>query len=260
MLATINGFNLYYDDMGNGTALLCLHAFPFDHRMYAHQFQLSDAWRLIVPDFRGIGRSGVPPGPYSIEMLADDMFTLLDELKIDKATVMGVSMGGYVAFAMYRKAPQRIAGLILSDTRSTADDPAALERRTKAVQGLAREGSKYLLPGVRNVFGPTIREKRSELISMMENNVIEYSAEGLSHLTRAMAERPDQTPLLPQIAVPTLVLAGEEDPLSPPDVMKEIASKIPHAQLQHIPLAGHLPPLERPDIVTPLLREFLKSL
>lgn len=260
MNLTISDLNLYYDTCGNGVPLVCLSPFPFDGRIWREQAALADVAQLIIPDLRGTGRSSVTPGPYTMELLAGDVIALLDALRIDRAVVMGVSMGAYVAFAMYAQAPERIRGLVLADTRAEADSPETAERRRRTVDGLRAQGTGILRDRVLDLFSATMKRERPELVEEMWRLVEGMNPEGLAQETLGMALRPDRMELLPRIAVPTLVLCGEEDTVSPPDGMRDMAARIPGARFDLIPRAGHLTPLEHPAAFNQRVREFLASM
>jgi pimeloyl-ACP methyl ester carboxylesterase len=260
MILDIDGFSLYYETMGSGIPLLCLHAFPFDGRMWREQHELGDVARFIVPDLRGVGRSAVTEGPYTMELMAEDMFRLLDSLKIERAVVMGVSMGVYVAFAMFAANPKRFRGFVIADTRTEADNPQTVERRKKTVEGLLSEGTGILHDRVNDLFAATTLRERPGLVEEMQAMVREMNPRGLAQQTLGMALRPDRTGMLPCIQTPALVLCGEEDTVSPCDGMRQLAARIPGARFHTIPLAGHLSPLEHPAAFNARVREFLESL
>lgn len=260
MNLTIGELDMHYEICGNGVPLVCLAPFPFDGRIWREQYALADVAQLIIPDLRGTGRSSVTPGPYTMELLATDVFALLDALHIDRAVVLGVSMGAYVAFAMYAQAPARIRGLVLADTRVEADSPETAARRQRTVDGLHAQGTAILRDRVLDLFSATMKHEHPELVEEMWQQVEGMNAEGLAQETLGMALRPDRTALLPQIAVPTLVLCGEEDTVSPPDGMREMAARIPGARFALIPRAGHLSPLEHPADFNRHVREFVETL
>jgi pimeloyl-ACP methyl ester carboxylesterase len=257
---THSNAELYYEDLGHGVPLLCLAPFPFDGRLFREQHRLDDVARLLIPDYRGTGRSTVTEGPYTMDLLAEDMVGLLDHLGIAEAVVMGVSVGCYVAFSLFANHRKRVKALILADTRAEADTPEQAERRRKTVEGLRAEGPSILRSRVNDLFAATTRETCPTLVEEMQRQAMEQPAEGLAQLTLGMAERPDRTALLPQIGLPTLVLCGEQDTVSPPDGMRALADAIPGASFHLIPDAGHLSPLEQPQRVNAAIREFLESL
>ncbi|HEY3416617.1 MAG TPA: alpha/beta fold hydrolase [Armatimonadota bacterium] len=260
MELTIGETVIHYEEMGRGTPLLLLHAFPMDGRMWREQHVLADIAHVIIPDLRGVGRSSVTPPPYTMEMLGRDMFALLNSLEIDRAVVMGDSLGCYVAFSMYEMHPERFKALVLTDTRPQADNPETKERRQRTVEGLRAEGTSFLSSRIDDLFSPVTHAERPELVAEFKAIAMEQNPEGLAGETLAMATRPDRLKLLPAIRVPTLVLCGVDDKPAPPDIMQEMARMIPGARFHLIPRAGHLSSLENPDEVNRLLRDFLASL
>lgn len=250
---------LHYEDIGSGIPLLCLPPFPFDSGIWRNQHSLQDVARLILPDLRGTGKSEQGSLPVTMELLAEDMLALLDALHIASAVVMGVSMGAYVAFAMYAKDAYRFRGLVLADTRAEADSPETAERRRRTVEGLRTQGAGILRERVNDLFAAASLREQPELVESMQQNTARENPEGLAQLTLAMAARLDRVALLPRITVPTLVLCGEDDKPSPPDGMRAMAAQIPDAEFHLIPQAGHLSPLEQPEIFNRYVREYLKS-
>jgi 3-oxoadipate enol-lactonase len=257
MRVALNGYGQFFETIGHRIPLLCLPPFPFDHTFYREQFPLHDSARLILPDYRGTGRSELTPGPYTMDLLAGDMCALLDHLKVPHAVVLGSSMGVYVALAMYALAPERVLGLVLADSRAEADTPEMAERRQHTVAGLRAQGPKVLGERVQDLFGATTRRRAPDLVQAMQSDILRHPAEGLAQLTLGLARRPDRNPLLPGIKVPTAVVCGEEDTVSPPAVMRTMAEAIPGAVFQLIPQAGHLSPLEQPALFNQLVRDFL---
>lgn len=251
---------MYYEVCGQGVPLLCLAPFPFAGYFWREQAPLQDVARLIVPDYRGIGHSGETSDPSTMERLAADMVALLDALEIAQAVVMGASMGCYVAFALADQYPDRLRGLVLADTRVEADSPATQERRRATVEGLRSQGTAMLHDRVNDLFAATTRQQQPALVEELQAAARAERAEGLALITLGMAVRPDRAALLPRITVPTLVICGEEDTVSPCDGMVEMANQIPGAGFTLIPNAGHLSPLEQPTIFNTAVREFLSDL
>lgn len=260
MLLTLNDGTLYYEEIGEGIPLLCLPPFPFDHRLWCAQQPLAAQARLLLPDWRGTGQSPLSAGPYTMELLATDLLALLDHLHLERTVVMGVSMGVYVALALYAAAPERLSALVLADSRPQADSPDAAARRRATVDGLRTEGAAVLRQRVDDLFAETTRRERPALVEAMQQQVRETNPEGLAQLTLGIALRPDRQQMLAAIRVPTLVLCGEEDQVSPPAVMREMAADIPGARFHLIPRAGHLAPLEQPDAFNAAVGEFLSGL
>lgn len=248
MRRTMNGIALGYDLAGSGEAVLFLHAFPLNRQMWAAQVQaLHGRARTFAVDFRGSGESNAPPGPYSMETFADDVLTLARALGVTHAAVVGLSMGGYVAFRLIDRAPEFVRALVLADTRAEADSPEGRTRRLALAERVEREGMPAMREFIQGLVGPTTRQTRPEVAAEVERIIARPDPRAVAHTLRALADRPDSRPLLGKITVPTLVLVGEEDTLTPPDRARVIAGGIPRARLVIIPRSGHLSNLEASD-------------
>jgi 3-oxoadipate enol-lactonase len=256
----IDGFEIEYDVRGRGPAVLLLHAFPLGLGMWDAQVEpLAATHRVVRFDARGFGGSeldGVTP--LTMERMADDGAYLLDQLWIEKAVIHGCSMGGYAALAFARRHPKRLAGLVLQDTRAGADTFEARANRfalaTKVLEEGAGAAVEALLP---KLLGGTSHRERSAVVASLRERILAASPRAIANALYGLAARPDSRAMLPGISVPTLVLAGEEDVLTPPDEAKAMAAAIPGARLEVIPRAGHLANLENPDAVNAALRSFL---
>jgi len=263
MYAHVNGIRMAYEQRGqsHASALLLVHGFPLDHRMWAGQLEgLSSRVRVIAPDLRGQGRSEVPPGPYTMDQHADDLAALLDELGIDRAAVCGLSMGGYVTFAFWRRHPRRASALILADTRAEPDSDAVRANRDAAMARIRQAGAaayaEEMLPRV--LAAGSMADDR--IAGPARRIMAEQPPGGLIAALLGMRDRPDSTPTLPTISAPALVIAGALDALTPPADAQKMASPIRGAQVALIPAAGHLSPLENPVAVNEALTVFLDSL
>ncbi len=246
MEATLpTGAQVRYDDVGRGQPVVLLHAFPLSAALWRAQLTtLTDRCRMIAPDLRGFGGSPPMPTPQSLDDYAADVLALLNALHIERAVVAGLSMGGYIAFALIRQAPERISGLLLADTRATPDSDAARATRAANAELVLREGSaalaERLLP---NLLAPQASEAlRAELLAIAAAN----PPAGIAAALHAMAARPDSTPLLSQINVPTTVVVGAEDTLTPPSEARLMHEAIAGSRFVVIPNAGHLSAIERP--------------
>jgi 3-oxoadipate enol-lactonase len=252
--------SLRHREAGDGLPLLLVHGFPFHAGMWEAQLLgLSDEARVIAPDLRGFGMSD-PGGvaPLAMEDHAADLAALLDELEIRQAVVCGLSMGGYVALAFWRLHRDRVRGLVLADTKAAPDTEEARRGRFDLAQRVQDAGTGVavdaLLPKL--LSEQTLREQpavEGRLRQIMEGTLADTVARAL----HGMAERPDATPLLGEIDVPTLVIAGEDDGLIPPTEARKLAEAIPGARLELIAGAGHVPPMEAPDEFNRIVREFL---
>lgn len=259
MKARIDGVEIEYDVRGEGAPLLLLHAFPLGLFMWEAQVEaLSAAHRVVRFDARGFGGSAAGDGPLTMERIADDGAALLDHLGIEKAVVGGCSMGGYAAFAFVRRHPQRLAGLILQDTRAGADTAEAkANRATLAAKVLADGASAAVEAFLPKLLGETTHRERLALVASVRERILGTPPLGIANALHGLAARADSRETLPTIAVPTLVLVGAEDVLTPPGEAATMAAAIPRARLDVIPGAGHLANLENPAAVNAALRAFL---
>jgi pimeloyl-ACP methyl ester carboxylesterase len=255
---------LTYSDAGTGSPVVLLHGFPLSRAMWREQFSaLSPGWRVIAPDLRGHGDSPDPEGVYTMDEMADDVLELLDALKIAEPVVLGgLSMGGYVALSVMARHPGRVRGLMLMDTRASGDTPeTARDRETNAQAVIAanhaRSVVEKMLP---RLFGKSTLKDRPELVEPLRSLMEESSPRGIAGALRGMAIRPDRRPMLGQVSVPTLVLVGEDDVVTPPDEVKGLAAAIPDSSLVVIPEAGHLAPYENPSATNQAIAEFLAKL
>jgi 3-oxoadipate enol-lactonase len=259
--ARINGITLAYTDQGRGTPVVLLHAFPQNRTMWAPQIEaLSKTHRIVAPDFRGFGESDAPQGPYTLDQFADDAAGLLDHLAIQRAVLAGLSMGGYTAFAFYRKYRDRVKGLVLADTKAQADTEEGRAGRFAMAQTAQAKGAgavaDIMLP---KLLSPVALQTKPELVRQVRAAIERTQVSGIAGALMAMAERPDSMPLLSRIACPTLVITGELDGPTPPADGKLMAEKIPGARLEIIPRAGHLSNLEQPEAFNAALRDFLHT-
>ena len=245
-------------DRSRGTLVL-LHAFPLNARMWEGQLELAETgWRVIVPQLRGFdGGTGDPPAT-SVDDYAGDVIDLLDGLHVKQAVIGGLSMGGYVAFALLRLAARYVQGLILADTRSQADTPEGVAGRTRLLQVVQDNGpsavAEEMIP---KLLGDTTRQTRPAVVEAVRSLVVASSADAIAGAIRALMTRPDSTPLLPSIHVPTLVVVGDEDGLTPPAASEEMHRAIAGSELARLPQAGHLSNLEQPQLFNAALAAFL---
>ncbi len=256
----VGDVTLAADVRGDGPALLLIHGFPVDRSLWAHQVATLKGWRRIAPDLRGCGDSGAPADGYSMAVYADDLVALLDHLHVDRAVVAGLSMGGYVAFELVRRHRERVAGLILVDTRSEADDAEGRKGREAMIELARLKGpgavAERLLP---RLLGRTTQRTQPAVVQQVRETMARVSVPGMVGALEAMRDRPDSTPLLAGIDVPTLVVVGEEDEVTPPALSRALTSAIPSAAMTTIAAAGHFAPLEAPSAVSRVMAEFLEA-
>jgi 3-oxoadipate enol-lactonase len=246
---------LAYESCGGGETLVLVHAFPFDGRMWRATAQaLSGKCRVLTPDMRGFGGSDLGDGDASIADMADDIAALLDGLHIERATVGGLSMGGYVALAFAARHRARLERLILADTRAAADTDKARAGRADALALVAKEGVPAL---VERQLGALLSPGASAAVRDQVRELGQQSTAGVCAGIRALRDRPDRQAELPSMGCPTLVIAGALDSISPPEEVAALARAIPNARLLHIPGAGHLSNLEQPDAFVAAIAEFI---
>ncbi len=240
--------------------LLLIHGFPLTARMWEPQLELARrGWRVIAPHLRGFGGAPAVPAPArSLDDFAGDLVDLLDALHVGEAVVGGLSMGGYIAFALIRRAPRYVRGLILADTRAQADSPEALEARRRLLAAVERVGASAaadeMLP---KLVGSRTRTDQPQLVETLRAMILGNPAETIAGAITALMTRPDSQPLLATIACPTLVIVGEEDGITPPPMSEAMQRAIPGAELVVIPAAGHMSNMEQPAEFNRAVADFL---
>jgi pimeloyl-ACP methyl ester carboxylesterase len=252
---------LAHADVGRGLPVVLLHAFPLNRSMWEPQIAaLFGECRCIVPDLRGFGDSP-KSGPYSMDVFADDVVALLDALQLEQAVIGGLSMGGYVAFDIWRRYRRRVRAMVLADTRPAADSDEARHKRDDLIDLARRTGPAAVAEKqVTGMIGKTTRAKQPELVDRIRAGMARESAEGMIGALEAMKARPDSTPLLADIDVPTLVVVGDEDAITPVREARQMHERIPGSRLEVIPAAGHLSNVERPAAFNAALSDFIGSL
>ena len=256
---------LAYDDYGPGPVVVLLHGFPLSRKMWkAQETSVGSIYRVIAPDLRGHGESPAPEGVYTMDTMADDVIELLDALQITEPVVLGgLSMGGYVALSLLALAPERVRALMLMDTRAVADTPEAARNREELARTVESTGStKHVIDAMMpKLFSDDTRSHPPELIPPVRAAMVRIAPRAVAGALRGLALRPDRTAALASIAVPTLVLVGEHDAITPPDEARKMAAALPHAELAIIPDAGHLaPPSRTPKPRTNAILGFLSEL
>jgi pimeloyl-ACP methyl ester carboxylesterase len=288
---------LSYVDRGEGLPLLLVHGFPLDHTMWDGQIDrlsrrtgemlVGEAFlpaqgnlqtpsprsnRVIAPDLRGFGRSRaldapVADGPaaddkVTMEQFADDLAGLLDGLGITEPVVLcGLSMGGYIAFQFWRKYANRLRGLILCDTRATADTTEVAAGRRSMAERVLREGPAPLVENMMpRLFAASTQSRQPPMLEGLRRVMMANDPRGIAAAARGMAERPEMTPLLAAIDCPTLLLVGQYDAIATPAEMRDMADAIPRSTFVEIPDAGHMAPMENAAAVNTAILAFLATL
>jgi 3-oxoadipate enol-lactonase len=261
LISVIDSLEVGYDDVGAGMPVLFAHAFPLNRTMWAPQSSaLVERCRCIAPDFRGFGESTVG-SPYSMDQYADDLARLLDGLHVDRVVFVGCSMGGYVGFAFWRRHRDRVRALVLADTRAGADTEDGIARRRQLIATAQKEGATAIANAqITGLIGKTSREKMPDTYDAVHRMIAQAKVEGIVGALEAMMLRPDSTTSLSGIDVPTLIIVGEEDVLTPPRESHAMHERIPGSRVEVIAQAGHLSNIERPAAFNHVLSEFLGAL
>ena len=263
MQASVGGNRIGYDDAGRGLPVLFLHGFPHDRTLWSHQrIALASRIRCIVPDLRGFGEStGIA---HDVDTFADDGVALLDHLEIEDAVVCGLSMGGYIAMAMWRRHAKRVRGLVLCDTRAGADSAEQRAARNAMITKARAEGASAIADAqLEKMVGRETHAHRPDVVETMRTMMSRQSAAAMTGALQALRDRPDSRDTMKSITVPTLVIVGEDDVLTPPAEAKAMIELLPAsagAQLEIIEGAGHASCVERPAAVTHALADFLAAL
>ena len=263
MKATINTVEIAYDDHGIGLPVIFLHAFPLNRSMWMDltaALLKEQRYRLVALDWRGFGESAISNSISTMELFADDVAGLMDILGMRQAILCGLSMGGYAALAFLRKYPQRLSGLILADTRPGADSEEAKVNRERIAHLAETRGNSAIVDlQMPKLISDYTRRHHPEIEAGIRRMIATATPSGIAAASRGMAQRADLTHLLPTISCPTLVVVGELDAVTPPDMVREYAAKIPGAQMVVIPYAGHLSNLEQPEHFKEVVRSFLAT-
>ncbi|MDQ3805341.1 MAG: alpha/beta hydrolase [Acidobacteriota bacterium] len=257
--ARVRGIQIAYEEAGRGEPVVLLHGFPFNRSLWREQVAaLGGRFRVITPDLRGHGESAVGEGPATMEEMAADVAALLDELGVRGAVVGGLSMGGYVTLAFCRRFPERVRALVLADTRAQGDTDEARRAREETARRALSEGMEPIADSMLpKLLSPSALAARPDVAERVRAMILATPPEGAAAALRGMAVRPDQTDWLPEISVPTLIIVGSEDALTPPSDSETMRARIGGARLEVVEGAGHVSNLERPAEFNRALAEFL---
>jgi pimeloyl-ACP methyl ester carboxylesterase len=260
----LNGVTFHYVDQGAGTPakapVVFLHGFPLDSRMWEAQLPAlsSSGRRVLAPDLRGFGRSR-SDSPFTIESLADDVHALLGAVGAIPLVLVGLSMGGYVALAYAKKYASDLRGLVLVDTKAEADTADGKAGRNKMIELVRKDGSKAVADQMMpKMLAKDAADQRPQVAQNLRRIMEACPPRTIEHALAALRDRPDRSGELASIRVPTLVIVGESDAITPPPVAEAMVNKIPGAQLVVIHGAGHMSPMEQPEQVNRAMREFLE--
>lgn len=258
----VDDIQMAYTDTGLGLPVVLLHGYPFNRSLWSEQVNaLSNSYRVITPDLRGMGETDATQGPATMNQMAQDVAALLDQLEISRAVVGGLSMGGYVALAFYKQFPSRVRALVLTDTRAQADTEEGKQTRFQLAEKARAEGmagiADSMLP---KLLTPETVSKRPEVVKRVRDMMLKTKPEGAAGALLGMAERDDQTPLLSQISCPTLIMVGQEDPITPVQDSEKMHHEIAGSRLVVIENAAHVSNLERTEQFNEELTRFLNPL
>jgi 3-oxoadipate enol-lactonase len=253
---------IVYWALGDGAPVILLHPFPANHEFWQPVAQtLATRYRLILPDLRGHGESGIGQGPATMEKHAADIARVMDDADVGRAPLIGVSIGGYALFELWRKNRGRVAAMGLCNTKAPADTAEARTARLQAANDVLERGTEPFFESmIPRLLGKTTRETRPDLVDGALRMMRQMSPAGVAQAQRGMAERPDSIDTLKTINVPTLLVTGDEDILTGPNEAELMHQHIPGSQLKVIPKAGHYSPWERSESASILLRQFLDGL
>jgi 3-oxoadipate enol-lactonase len=251
-----------YWTLGDGPPVVLLHPFPANHEFWLPVAEaLATRYRLVLPDLRGHGESGVGEGPATMEKHAADIARVMDDANVGAAPLIGVSIGGYALFEFWRKHRGRVAALALCNTKAPADSPEARAGRLQAANDVLERGTEpFFASMIPKLMGKTTREMRPDLVDGALRMMRKMSPEGVAQVQRGMAARPDSRDTLKTINVPTMLVTGDEDLMTGVNEAEFIRQQIPGSQLCVIPKAGHYSPWEQAEDATKILRVFLDGL
>jgi pimeloyl-ACP methyl ester carboxylesterase len=259
---SLRGIEMAYDDVGSGQTVVLLHGYPFNRTMWSEQAErLSDQYRVITPDLRGLGET-THAGAVAATMkeMAEDLAALLDYLEIRRATVGGLSMGGYVALAFYRRFPLRVRALVLADTRPQADTDEARRGRDEQAQTILRDGMEAIADGfLSKVLAPATLASKPDVVSRVRRMITSTNPQGAAAALHGMAARIDHTDFLTRIFAPVLIIVGSEDRIAPPQDAGLMHREIGGSRLEVIEGAAHVSNIERPAEFNRALADFLRA-
>jgi len=260
MILQSDDVEFFYEIKGEGPDVVMLHPYPSDHGYWQPLTRhLESRFRLVLPDLRGLGGSGVGAGPTTMAKLAEDLLRLCDELKIERAAFVGCSVGGYLLFEFWRRCRERVKALVLMDTKAGLDSEEARAGRLRNAEEILLNGPEWAIEQMMpKLLSWVTMSSRLDVVEEAKATMRRASAAGMAAMQRGMAERSDSIATLCGIDVPTLVLGGEDDTPAPVSELEGLARGIRGAELKIVRRAGHFAAFEQPDEVGRLVREFLE--
>jgi len=260
MKMKVNGLSVNSFGDPKNKPIIFVHGFPYDYSMWKDQIDvLKNNYHCIAYDVRGLGDSIVGDGQYTMEFYVNDLFAILNEMKLEKPILCGLSMGGYIALRAVEKNQNLFSGLILCDTRADADDNAGKLKRSENINIINTQGLNVFVDQfVRNCFADETPVEQEKMYQSVLKKSYKHNPIGVKGAIIAIMSRTETSSFLPEIKIPTLVLCGSFDKLTPPTLMRTLAEKIKDSEFGIIPRAGHMTPLENPEAVNDLIIGFLK--
>jgi pimeloyl-ACP methyl ester carboxylesterase len=256
---TIDGLSVFVEGKENTKPIIFVHGFPYDHHIWKNQIEeFNRKYFCVSYDIRGLGESVFGDGQFTMEQFVDDLESVVDNLKVDKPILCGLSMGGYISLRAMERIQNKFSGLILCDTKSEADNNQGRLKRAAAIKQInSGHYEEFIETFVRNCFGDKfVRENNLEYQKVVKRSK-KNKPLGVKGCLLSMAGRTDTTESLDKINIPTLVICGSDDKLSPPAIMKPMSEKIPDSKFALIEEAGHMTPIEKPEEVNSAIKEFL---
>lgn len=261
MLVRSDDADIFYMVQGNGPPVVLLHPFPANHRFWLPVVeQLSSRYKFIIPDLRGLGNSTIGDGPALMGKHAEDIRRVCDDAGVSKPVFIGVSIGGYILFEFWRRTRERVGALVLSNTKAAADTPEGRKTRLESADQVQQRGPEFFIDAqLPKLIGETTRRNRPDIVDEARKIMMVSTAKGIATIQLGMAERPDSTPALATIDVPTLFVGGTDDVITPPDEIERMHKAVRGSQKRIIGGAGHFTAFERPEEYAAVLREYLGS-
>lgn len=258
----INGLSVFLEGNNSNKPIIFLHGFPYDHTMWHAQIEiLKDKYFCVSYDIRGLGESPAGDGQFTMESFVDDLESIINHLNLNKPFISGLSMGGYISLRALERMQDKFSAAILCDTRSEADNNEGKLKRAAGIKRINTEGlAPFAKDFITNCFGNYFKQNRAEELNRIIEKSSAFNPVGVKGCLLAMLSRTDTTQSLSKINIPTLLICGEQDALTPPAVMKEMFHKIPDAEFVEVKNAGHMTPIENPDEVNKAIVNFLSKI
>ena len=259
MKEIVNGLSVFLEGNNKNKSIIFVHGFPFDHTMWQSQVDiLSEKYFCVAYDIRGLGESPAGDGQYTMESFVDDLETIIDELKLDKPVLCGLSMGGYISLRALERMQEKFSAVILCDTRAEADGNEGKLKRAAAINRINNEGlAPFTKDFITNCYGDIYKQNHKDEFEKRIAKSSGFVPAGVKGSLFAMLSRTDTSDYLDKIKIPALVICGEFDALTPPPVMKAMADKINSAEFVIIKNSGHMSPIENPEEANGAIKKFL---